>query len=303
MDLLSPMRTFVRVVEAGSFTAVANEQSTSQPTISRQIAALEDHLGARLLTRTTRALTLTDDGRAFYEHALRALEAVAEAEGVVGRRRGKPSGLLRLATPVVFGRLHIVPRLPAFLARFPDVSVEVVMSDSFADLVEQGIDVAIRVGEVTDPGLIARRIGIVRRVTVATPAYLERRRAPRTPADLADHDCIVYTRLVTGNRWTFESPTGPLTVEVSGRFKADNSEAVREGVLGGLGIAVIPAFAFRDEIETGAVRVLLKGFEPRQLPMHAVYPSRRLVPLKVRAIIEYLADELSLDPRLSMHEI
>ena len=303
MDLLSPMRTFVRVVEAGSFTAVANEQNTTQPTISRQIAALEDHLGARLLTRTTRALTLTDDGRAFYEHALRALEAVAEAEGVVGRRRGNPSGLLRLATPVVFGRLHIVPRLPAFLARFPDVSVEVVMSDGFADLVEQGIDVAIRVGEVTDPGLIARRIGTARRVTVAAPAYLERHSAPEAPADLVDHDCIVYTRLVTGNRWTFESPTGPLTVEVSGRFKADNSEAVREGVLGGLGIAVIPAFAFRDEIETRAVRVLLKGYEPRQLPMHAVYPSRRLVPLKVRAIIEYLADELSLDPSLSMHAI
>lgn len=303
MDLLSPMRTFVRVVEAGSFTAVASEQNSTQPTISRQIAALEEHLGARLLTRTTRALTLTDDGRAFYEHALRVLEAVAEAEGVVGRRRGKPTGLLRLATPVVFGRLHVVPRLPAFLARFPDVSVEVVMSDSFADLVEQGIDVAIRVGEVTDPGLIAKRIGIVRRVTVAAPAYLERHRAPKTPADLVDHECIVYTRLVTGNRWTFETPTGPVTVEVSGRFKADNSEAVREGVLGGLGIAVIPAFAFRDEVETGAVRVLLKGFEPRQLPMHAVYPSRRLVPLKVRAIIEYLAYELSLDPRVSMHAV
>ncbi len=303
MDLLSPMRTFVRVVEAGSFTAVATEQNTTQPTISRQIAALEEHLGARLLTRTTRALTLTDDGRAFYEHALRALEAVSEAEGVVGRRRGKPSGLLRLATPVVFGRLHIVPRLPAFLARFPDVSVEIIMSDSFADLVEQGIDVAIRVGEVTDPGLIAKRIGIVRRVTVAAPAYLKRHRAPTTPAELTDHDCIVYTRLATGNRWTFESSTGPTTVEVTGRFKADNSEAVREGVLGGLGVAVIPAFAFRDEIETDAVRVLLKDFEPRQLPMHAVYPSRRFVPLKVRAVIDHLADEFALDPRLSMHAV
>lgn len=143
----------------------------------------------------------------------------------------------------------------------------------------------------------------MRRVTVAAPAYLKRHHLPKTPADLVDHECIVYTRLVTGNRWTFESPTGPITVEVSGRFKADNSEAVREGVLGGLGIAVIPAFAFGDEIETGAVRVLLKGFEPRQLPMHAVYPSRRLVPLKVRAIIEHLADELSLDPRLSMHVV
>lgn len=302
-DLLGPMRAFVRVVEAGSFTAVAVEQNTTQPTISRQIAALEEHLGARLLARTTRALTLTDDGRTFYDHAIRALEAVAEAEGVVGRRRGRPSGLLRLATPVVFGRLHIVPRLPAFLARYPDVSVDLIMSDSFADLVEQGIDVAIRVGEVTDPGLIAKRIGLVRRITVAAPSYLKRHRAPKTPTDLTDHDCIVYTRLATGNRWTFEGPAGPVTVEVSGRFRADNSEAVREGVVGGLGIAVIPAFAFRDEIESGTVRVVLKAFEPRRLPMQAVYPSRRLVPLKVRALVKHLEDEFALDPRLSMHSV
>lgn len=303
MDLLSPMTTFVRVVEAGSFTAVAAERNTTQPTISRQIASLEEHLGTRLFTRTTRALTLTDDGRAFYERALRALEAVAEAEGAVGRRRGKPAGLLRLAAPVVFGRLHLVPRLPAFLARYPDVEVEMIMSDGFADLVEQGIDVAIRVGEVTDPGLIARRIGTVRRVTVASPAYLKRRGVPKTPAYLADHDCIVYTRLASGNRWTFETQTGPETVAVKGRFRVDNSEGVREAVLGGLGIAVIPSYAFRDELETGAVRELLKRFEPRRLPMHAVHPSRRLVPLKVRALIDYFADEFALDPRFSMHVV
>lgn len=301
MDLLSHMQTFVRVVEVGNFTAVAAEQNTTQPTISRQIAALEDHLGARLLARTTRALALTDEGRAFYENALRALEAVADAEGAVGRRRGRPTGLLRLATPVVFGRLHIVRRIPAFLARYPDVSVEMIMSDGFADLVEQGIDVAIRVGEVVDPGLIVRRIGTVRRVTVASPAYLRKRRAPKTPPDLAGHDCIVYTRLATGNRWTFAGPAGPIAVEVAGRFKVDNSEGAREGVLGGLGVALIPAFAFGDEIESGAVRVLLKDFEPAPLPMNAVYPSRRFVPLKVRALIDYLAHEFSLDPKLSQH--
>jgi DNA-binding transcriptional LysR family regulator len=303
MDLLAPMRTFVRVVEAGSFTAVAVEQNTTQPTISRQVALLEDHLRTRLLTRTTRALTLTDDGRVFYEHALRALEALSEAEGAVGRRRQKPSGLLRLGTPVVFGRLHIVPRLPAFLNRYPDVGIDLTMSDSFADLVEQGIDVAIRVGEVTDPGLIAKRIGLVKRVTVASPAYLKRHRVPNVPADLADHECIVYTRLATGNRWVFAGTEEPLTVEVKGRYRADNSEAVREGVLGGLGIAVIPAFAFSREIETGAVKVLLREFEPHPLPMNAVYPSRRFVPLKVRAIIDHLAHEFSLDPMLSAHAV
>jgi len=299
MDLLGPMRTFVRVVEAGSFTAVAAEQNTTQPTISRQVAALEDHLGARLLTRTTRALTLTDDGRAFYEHALRALEAIGEAENAVGRRQAKPSGSLRLAVPVVLGRRHIVPRLARFLARYPEVAIDLAMSDGFVDLVEQGIDLAIRVGEITDQSLVARKIGMVRRVTVASPAYLKAKGTPRTPDDLKRHDCIVYTRLATGNRWHFESRDGPLSVTVSGRYRVDNSDAVREGVLAGLGIAVIPAFAFSDEIKRGTVKVLLKAYEPKLLPLNAVYPSRRYVPLRVRAMIDFLSHELEIDPVLS----
>lgn len=299
LDLLGPMRTFVRVVEAGSFTAVAAEQSSSQPTISRQIAALEEHLGARLLTRTTRALTLTDDGRAFYEHALRALEAVGEAEHSVGRRQAKPTGTLRLAVPVVLGRRHIVPRLARFLARYPEVAIDLSMSDGFVDLVEQGIDLAIRVGEITDQSLVARKIGMVRRITVASPAYLQAEGTPRKPSDLKNHACIVYTRLATGNRWHFESRDGPLSVTVAGRFSVDNSEAVREGVLAGLGIAVIPAFAFSDEIASGAVKVLLKAYEPKLLPLNAIYPSRRYVPPRVRAMIDFLAHELEIDPVLS----
>ena len=299
MDLLGPMRAFVRVVEAGSFTAVATEQNTTQPTISRQVAALEDHLGARLLTRTTRALTLTDDGRAFYEHALRALEAVGEAENAVGRRQAKPTGTLRLAVPVVLGRRHIVPRLARFLARYPEVSIDLAMSDGFVDLVEQGIDLAIRVGEITDQSLVARKIGVVRRITVASPAYLAAKGTPRRPDDLNRHDCIVYTRLATGNRWHFESKDGPLSVTVSGRYRVDNSEAVREGVVSGLGIAVIPAFAFGDEIGRGDVKVLLEAFEPKPLPLNAVYASRRYVPPRVRAMIDFLTHELEIDPVLS----
>ena len=303
MDLLGPMRTFVRVVESGSFTAVAVELGTTQPTISRQIAGLEEHLGARLLTRTTRALTPTEDGRAFYDHALRALEAVGEAENAVGRRQGTPAGVLRLAVPVVFGRLHIVPRLPRFLARYPEISVDLAMSDGFVDLVEQGIDLAIRVGEVTDQSLVARRIAIVRRWTVASPKYLKKHGTPRTPADLARHDCIVYTRLATGNRWHFESKRGPIAIDVQGRYRVDNSEAVREGVLAGLGVAVIPAFAFANEVDRGGVRVLLQAYEPKMLPMQAVYPSRRYVPPRVRAMIDYLVREFEIDPTFRMDRV
>ena len=301
MDLLTPMRTFVRVVEAGSFTAVAGEQSTTQPTISRQIGALEEHLGTRLLTRTTRMLTLTDDGRTFYEQTLRVLEALSEAEGAVGRRRAKPSGLLRMATPVVFGRLHIMPRLARFMDRYQDVTVDLVMNDGFTDLIEEGIDLAIRIGEITDPGLIARKIGETRRVTVASPRYLAAHGTPTMPADLTHHECVVYTRLATGSRWVFEKDGEHIPVNVGGRFRANNSEGVREAVLSGLGIGLVPIWHFDDEIESGGLTVLLGAYEPSRLPTNAVYPSRRYLPLKVRAMIDFLAHEFGLDRRLTAH--
>ena len=209
-DLIALIRTFVRVVEAGSFTAVAQELNTSQPTISRHIAALEEQLGALLFQRTTRALTLTDDGRVLYEQARQALDSVQQALNAVGRRRGAPSGTLRLACPVVFGRLHLVPRLNAFLSRYPEVSVDLIMNDGFTDLVEEGIDLAVRIGDITDPSLIARRIGMTRRVTVVSPAYLAARGEPSRPEDLIHHECIVYSRLATGNRWEFSGENGPV---------------------------------------------------------------------------------------------
>jgi len=291
MDLLSGMRLFARVVETGGFTTVARESRTSQPTISRTIAALEAHLGVRLLNRSSRALTLTDDGKQFYQRARAALEAVAEAEGSVGRRRGEPSGLLRLGTPVAFGRLHVTPLIPKFLERHPNVGVELVMNDGFVDLVGEGLDLAVRVGNLADPSLVARPIGMTRRVTVAASSYLDRCGVPSTPADLAQHDCVIYTRLATGQRWHFESSDGPVQVDVHGRFSADNSEAVREAVIGGAGIAVLPVWLFRDEVDRGLVRLILEQFEPTPLPIHAVYPSRRLLSAKVRAMIDFLAVE------------
>lgn len=291
MDLLSGMRLFARVVETGGFTTVARESRTSQPTISRTIAALEAHLGVRLLNRSSRAVTLTDDGRQFYERARAALEAVADAEGSVGRRHSEPSGLLRLGTPVAFGRLHVAPLMPRFLERHPGVAVELVMNDGFVDLVGEGLDLVVRVGNLADPSLIARPIGTTRRVTVASRAYLDRCGVPSTPSELAEHDCVIYTRLATGRRWHFVGRDGPVQVDVHGRFSADNSEAVREAVIGGAGIAVLPVWVFRDEIDRGLVRLILEAFEPTPLPIHAVYPSRRLLPAKVRAMIDFLAGE------------
>ncbi|MGM4905085.1 LysR substrate-binding domain-containing protein [Tardiphaga sp. 866_E4_N2_1] len=298
-DTVALFQAFIRVVEAGSFTRVAEEQNSSQPTVSRQVATLEDHLGTRLFTRTTRKLTLTDDGRSFYERAKLALEAVAEAEGAVGRRRARPSGTLQLALPVVFGRLRVMPHLKGFLSRYPDVSIDLVMSDGFSDLVEDGIDLAIRSGIVTDPALIARKIGVTRRILVASPSYLRGKTMPAHPTDLAGHDCIPYTRFTTGVTWRFESPDGPIAIEATGPVRTQSSEGIREAVMSGLGIGFVPIWHFTDEIETGRLIVLLEAFEPKSVPISAVYPSRRFVPQKTRAMIDYLETQFAMDPTLN----
>ncbi len=299
-DPLPLFRTFLRVVETGSFSAAAREANATQPTISRQVAALEQHLGCLLLQRTTRTLSLTEDGRAFYEAARQAVEAVAEAETSVGRRKGRATGTLRLAVAEVMGRLHLLPRLPRFLDRHPDLSVDLVLSDGFTDLVEEGIDLALRVGELTDPSLVARRIGLTRRVVVATPGYLARRGVPATPADLRGHDCVLYSRLASGAAWLFDGPQGPLSVPVAGRVRVSTTEAVRAAVLGGLGIGMVPVWHFVGrEFEEGRLVRLLQAWEPKPQPIHAVWPTRRFLAPKVRAMIDFLAAEFELDPQLS----
>jgi DNA-binding transcriptional LysR family regulator len=298
-DTLSLFHAFVRVVEAGSFTRVAKEQNSSQPTVSRQVAALEQHLGARLFTRTTRKLTLTDDGRSFYERAKLAIEAVSEAEDTVGRRRSRPSGTLRLATPVAFGRLRVIPHLKEFLLRYPDVTIDLVMSDSNADLVEEGIDLAIRSGEVHDATLIAKKVGTTRRVVVATPSYLRGKTLPAHPSDLSAHDCIAFTEGSAGAIWRFSGPDGPVSIEARGPVRTRNSEGVREAIMSGLGIGFAPIWHFTDEIETGRLKVLLDKYEPRPEPIHAIYPSRRFVPQKTRVMIDFLEQRFAIDPTIN----
>lgn len=301
MDSLAAMRVFVRVVETGSFSAVAREIHTTQPTVSRLVAQLEEHLGTRLFYRTTRQMTVTEEGHRFYEHARHALEAIAEAENAVGRRHADPEGLVRLAAPVVFSRLHLLHRLPRLLARYPKLSLDLVMNDGFADLVGEAVDLALRIGEIEDPSLVARRIGVTRRVIAAAPDYLTRRGHPQQPQDLLQHDCIVYTRLASGNLWHFDGPQGAQSIAVRGRFQVNNSEGVREALLMGLGIGVVPIWLFRDEIAQGKVELLLHAYEPRRLPVNIVYPSRRFVSPRVRAVIDFLADDFRVDPLLSAY--
>lgn len=297
--LLEHIRTFVRAVETGSFTAVAAEQGQSQPTVSRQISALEEHLGVRLMQRTTRALALTDEGRSYYAHARTLLDAVEEAALAV-RPEAEIRGNLRIAAPLAFARLHLMPRMARFLDAHPALRTDWVLGDRPVDLVEEGIDVAIRIGRVTDQGLIARRIGQMRRVTVARPDYFARAGRPQHPDDLTAHDCIVYTGLSTVDEWHFTAADGAaLMVKVSGRVRVSASEGMRAALLEGLGIAVCPTWLFTDEIETGVVEQVLQAFEPAAMPIQAVYPSRRLVPPRVRAFVDFLLAEFRADPRLA----
>jgi len=298
MDRIACMKSFVRTVETGSFSAVAREQGTTQPTISKQIAALEEYLDVQLLVRSTRTLNLTDEGARFYEHCQRVLEAVAEAEASVGQRQ-KPVGVLRVSCPVAFGQMLVVPRLNAFLDRYPDLKIDLIMTDSFVDLIEEGVDLTIRIGNIQDTSLITHRIGTTRRVTIGHQSYFDRAGEPQTPEDLVQHNCIVYTRLATGNEWYFESSQGPIKVAVSGNFQTNSSVAIREAVCAGLGIAVSPIWLFGDAIQNGSLSVILKAYQPIPLPIQAIYRRGRFVPAKVRCFIDFLSNEFKLDPWLS----
>ena len=301
MDLLAALRAFVRVAEAGSFSAVAREMGATQPAVSRQVAGLEEHLGARLFQRTTRSLTLTEDGRDLLGHARRVLDAVEEAEGSVGRRRAAPGGLVRLAAPASFGRLYVAPKIRRLLERYPDLQVELHMSDMVSDLVAEGTDLAIRAGPVSEASLVARRIGSSARHVVASAEYLSRHGEPRHPSDLARHACLLFLQQAAPGEWRFEGPDGPVSVPVAGRFRTDSSEAMREAVLSGIGLALAAAWVFAEDLDRGGVRAVLRDFRAPRVPIHAVYPSRRNLAARTRAVLDFFVDEFRLDPAISSY--
>jgi DNA-binding transcriptional LysR family regulator len=299
MDRLDCIQSFVRVVETGSFSAVAKEYNTTQPTISKQIAALEAHLDVQLLARSTRKLQLTQEGERFFEHCQSLLDAAAEAEASVGQRQ-KPSGSLRISCSIAFGQYQIIPCLKGFLDHFPDIKLDLKMGDHYVDLIAESVDLAIRVGQFADPNLIAQRIGMTRSVTVAGTAYFQHRQEPETPQDLVDHNCIIHSRLATGNEWKFQLPNGRTTqVIVSGNVQVDNVIAVREAVLSGLGIAVCPVWLFSDLLHSDRLKLLLKECQPTSRPIYAVYRRGRFIPARVRCFIEYLAKQFKSNPYLS----
>lgn len=303
MDKLQAMRTFVRVVEAGSFSAVAHESDTTQSAVSKQVAALERELGTKLLTRTTRSLALTEDGRQYFEQVRRLVAEIAEAEGALQRGEQQLTGWLRIAASVGFGRLKLMPMIQSFLAAHRGVKIDLRLHDGFIDLVEQGIDVAVRIGDLPDSSLIARRVGTTFRWLVAHRSYLRSLpkglKTPAVPEDLSQHNCIVYTELPMRNNWIFTAgpgapePVGTTrVVRVEGNLQTNSSEVIRASVLAGMGIGYAPLWLFDEEIGRGELQQLLPDWKPPPIPIHLVSPRERRHSAKVQVFVQHIAQAL-----------
>lgn len=302
MDRLQAMQTLVRVVELGSFSAAAREQGSTQSAVSKQVAALEKTLGAQLLARSTRALKLTDAGERYVEQARRLVAEVAEAESELRAGEHRLQGWLRVAASGTFGRMKLVPLVRSFQAAHPGVKVDLQLHDGFVDLIEQGIDIAVRIGEQPDSSLVARRIGTIRRAVVARRGYFEALglAPPREPADLQRHACIVYSELRAGPVWSFEAgpdaeaPAGStVSVRVTGSLRTNSGEAVREAVLSGMGLAYAPDWLLEAELARGEVQKLMPNWLGRALPMQLVSPPQRRLSGKVRAFGDHMAAGLA----------
>ncbi len=300
MDRLTAMQTFVRVVESGSFSAVARESQATQSAVSKQVAALEKLLGARLLSRTTRSLALTEEGERYFEQARRLVAEVAEAESSLRQGEQQLTGWLRVAASVGFGRLKLMPVVKSFLAAHPGVKVDLRLNDGFIDLVEQGIDVAVRIGALSDSSLVAQRIGTSQRVLVASRQYLRQLprgvKPPRVPQDLLQLNCIVYTELATQNAWTFTAGAGApvavgtaVTVRAQGNLQTNSSEVIRAAVLSGMGVGFSPTWLFEEEMARGDLQVLLPDWPAPSMPVHLISPSQRRQSGKVKAFAGHLA--------------
>ena len=291
------MQLFVRIVESGSFSAVARELGMIQPTVSKQMTALEDKLGVRLLNRTTRRLSMTDAGREYYERCQRILDEVQEMETEVAGLQNRPSGTLRVNTPVAFGNVHMLPLVLAFRRKYPGVAIDLSLDDRYVDLVQEGIDVAIRFGDLGDSQLVARHVGSSASVCVASPAYLSVHGTPKMPSELREHECITYSYLFS-NEWPFDGPDGHQSIKVHGDFRANSGMTIRSAALEGAGIASIPAFLIREDIETGRLVQLLSQFASASIRISAVYPSARLLSRKVKLFVDFIQQEFLKIPLL-----
>jgi DNA-binding transcriptional LysR family regulator len=287
MDRLAAMETFVRVVETGSFSAAALALKVGQPSVSKTIAQLEARLGVRLLMRSTRGLTPTEAGQSFYDRARRTIEEADEAELVARGTGAGLTGRLRVCAAVTFARLHVIPHLPKLLAAHPGLTADIILDDRIVDLVEEGVDVALRMGELEDSSsLTARKLATIPHYVVGTPAYFARSGVPATPSELAAHEAVIYTR--QGETWRFRQGSTAVSVTVSGPVRVNVAEGVRAATLADMGLAIASAWMFSPELASGDVRAVLTDWSLPSLDLWAVYPTGRMPTAKARAFAAFV---------------
>lgn len=286
------MAVFVRVAELGSFSGAARQLGLSRSAVSKHVTALEERLGVRLINRTTRRLALTEAGAAYRDYCARIVQEVEEAELMAMQHSAAPHGRLKLNAPVTFGFLHLGPLLPEFLARYPGVEIELALNDRFVDLLEEGFDLAVRIGQLADSSLIARRLATTRPICAASPAYLARAGIPREPADLARHNCLRYSLRRERDTWSFRRGAEHVAVKIRGNLEANNGDALRSAALEGLGIVCLPDFIIGEDLERGLLRPLLSDWQTPESPIHAVFPPQRHASGKLRAFVDFLVEKL-----------
>ena len=297
MDRLTTIKTFVRVSETQSFSEAARRLRSSKSAVSRQVAALEAELGVRLFHRTTRSLTMTEAGRSYFERASRILADLEEANLSVSQLQSSPRGRLRVNAPMSFGFLHLAPALPDFLFRYPEIEVDVILNDRFVDLVDEGFDVAVRIGSLEDSSLVARKLAPIRRAVCASPTYLKARGVPTSPDDLRTHDCLCNSNVPLSREWRFIAADGrPWPVEVRGRLSANNGDTLKVAALRGLGLVNLPTFIVGSDLQAASLVTVLDKFVAQDMTVNAVYPHSRHLSPKVRTFVDFLAERFGPRP-------
>lgn len=294
MDRFDAMATLIAAVDNGSLSAASRALAMPLATVSRKVSDLEAHLRTQLVVRTSRRLELTEAGRAFVAASRRILDEIEEAERAASGEYRAPRGHLTVTAPVMFGRLHVEPVLLDFLAAFPDITARLLLADHVVNLVDEHIDVAVRVGHLSDSLLVAARLGAIRWVTCASPAYLGARGTPEIPSALDGHDCIMFEGLYSSNVWRFGSGKTAAAVPIRPRFTVNTADAAIAAAIASAGITRVLSYQVRTAIAAGALRLILRPHEPEPLPVHAVYAGQSLVPLKLRAFLDFAAPRLKL---------
>jgi DNA-binding transcriptional LysR family regulator len=292
VDRLDAMSTLLRVVEAGSLSAASRKLGMPLATVSRRVSELEAHLGTRLLNRSTRRLSLTDAGDSYIAACRRILDEVEEAERAASGEYRAPKGNLAITTPVVFGRLHVLPIVLEFLKAYPEIDVRMVLVDRVIDLLEDHVDLAVRIGALPDSSLVARKVGEIRRVVCGSPRYMAERGVPRRPQDLASHDCITFDGLTSPGLWTFTKGRSEISIPIRSRLIVNTAEAAVDAAVAGVGLARLLSYQIADAVMGGRLAVILEAFEPPPWPVSLVHHGQGLLPLKVRTFLDFAIPRL-----------